>query len=273
MTCAAARRVLRPGRVLDPVRFASLTLALAAAGAAGAGEVVYGPDGAPTVVQNKLHSMSGLWEVGGRVVTALNSAYVQHTGGVLSVTYHPNESFDFGVELSGNLTSLSDLATRIRTGIASSSTALAQTPPQWKNELAHADQLKYGAFVVARLAPVYGKLSLASELAIHLQVYVLLGVGAGGVHRESINLCAVSSAVGCPDGPFLVTDSVKPMAELGGGLRFYLGDRLSLLVELRELLYPTSLQTLTDPNVATSVATQSSLGNLADVALGLAGTF
>jgi outer membrane beta-barrel protein len=246
---------------------AALALALLVPGAARAGEVVYGPDGAPTVVQNKLHPMTGLWEVGGRLVTALNPAYVQHTGGMLSITYHPNESVDLGVDLLGNLARVSDLASRIRENLPTS-TALAQ----WKNELANAEQVRWGAFAVVRVAPVYGKLSLASEVALHLQAYLLAGAGVGGIHKESINLCAASTG-NCQSGPFLTTDAVKPMGELGGGLRLYLGEKWSLLVELRELLYPTSLQVLTDPAVATSAVSKSGLGNLAELSLGLAGTF
>jgi outer membrane beta-barrel protein len=260
MTCE------HPGRGL--LLSAALALALSAPGAARAAEVVYGPDGAPTVVQNKLHPMTGLWEVGGRLVTALNPAYVQHTGGILSITYHPNESVDVGVDLLGNLAQASDLASRIRENLPTS-TALAQ----WKNELANAEQVKWGAFAVVRVAPVYGKLSLASELALHLQAYLLAGAGVGGIHKESVNLCAAASGGNCQGGPFLATDAVKPMGELGGGLRLYLGEKWSLLLELRELLYPTSLQVLTDPAVATSGISKSGLGNLAELGLGLAGTF
>ena len=58
--------------------------------AARAEDVIYGPDGAPTVVQRKLHTMSGKWEAGVAFDVALNTALVDQLGGVLGVSYHPN---------------------------------------------------------------------------------------------------------------------------------------------------------------------------------------
>ena len=47
-----------------PTRVALFALALLASHAAHAEEVIYGPDGAPTVVQRKLYPMTGRWELG-----------------------------------------------------------------------------------------------------------------------------------------------------------------------------------------------------------------
>ena len=55
-------------------RLTSIAFALlVAASSAHASEVVYGPDGAPTVVQRKLHTMSNRWEAGLTLGTALNA--------------------------------------------------------------------------------------------------------------------------------------------------------------------------------------------------------
>src|SRR5438309_10745858 len=81
---------------------------------ARAEEVVYGPDGAPTVVQRKLHAMTGRTEVSLAFDVALNTALVDQLGGVLGVSYHPNESLDVGVEALGNYTALSQLSRNIR---------------------------------------------------------------------------------------------------------------------------------------------------------------
>ena len=50
----------RPMLVLDVLA----ALCLLGASGAPAEELVYGPDGAPTVVQRKLHAMTGRWEAG-----------------------------------------------------------------------------------------------------------------------------------------------------------------------------------------------------------------
>src|SRR5438552_19044666 len=81
---------------------------------ARAEEVIYGPDGAPTVVQRKLYGMSGRWEVGLAFDIAMNTALVDQLGGVVGVTYHPNESLDFGGEVLGNRTAPSQLALNVR---------------------------------------------------------------------------------------------------------------------------------------------------------------
>ena len=96
-------------------RLTSIAFALlVAASSAHAAEVVYGPDGAPTVVQRKLHTMSSRWEAGLTLGTALNASLVDHYGGLLSVTYHPNEWADFGVELGANYTRVSALGQEVR---------------------------------------------------------------------------------------------------------------------------------------------------------------
>src|SRR5260221_5597628 len=119
--------------------------------AARAEEVIYGPDGAPTVVQRKLYTMTGRWEVGLLFDTALNTALVDQSGGVLSVTFHPNEWLDFGVEGLFNHTALSNLALNVRANLR----PRQKTP--LKDEFANDNQLRGGAFGVVRLAPIYGK--------------------------------------------------------------------------------------------------------------------
>jgi len=49
---------------------------------ARAQDIVYGPDGAPTVVQRKLHSMTGRWEAGASFAIALNNALIDQVGGL-----------------------------------------------------------------------------------------------------------------------------------------------------------------------------------------------
>jgi outer membrane beta-barrel protein len=249
-----------------------LALALLGPRSAAAAEVVYGPDGAPTVVQNKLHAMSGRFELGGRLALALNTSLVDQLGGLISVSYHPNEWLDYGGELLLHYTQLSGLANDIR----------SQLPARYDvttnkdvvgSELSNSGQLRLGALAAARLAPLYGKLNLASELAVHFQAYGLFGLGVAQVHKESVNLCAVAGRSPCPAGSFQVTDGFKPLGELGVGLRFYLGDKWSTTVEVRSYLFPASQRQdadLTNPASGTDAA---GLGLVTDLALGLSHLF
>jgi len=241
-------------------------LAAVAARPALAEDVVYGPDGAPTVLQHKLYPMSDQWEVSLRLQTALNQPLVIHYGGMLSLSYHPNEWFDVGAEAYGNYTGLSNLSEVIREKLP------ARTTTQ-KDEIANSDQLRFGALAVARVAPIYGKINLASELNIHFQTYLLLGAGGTQIHHESVNLCASNGTSACPDGDFQTTDSFTFVGEVGGGFRFYFSDKWSLSTEVRAFLFPAQYKAGNDPTVATSGTETTYLGDVVMFSLGLGRLF
>jgi len=212
------------------------------ASAARAQDVVYGPDGAPTVVQGKLHPMTGRWEAGVAFGVALNNALVDQTGGLLSVSYHPNEWLDIGGEALLNRTSLSTLAQNVRADLR------PRTPGQVSDEFRNDNQLRWGGLAVARVAPIYGKFNLASELRVHFQAYLLGGAGAAQIHRESVNLCAQAGTGACD--AFQRSDSVSGVAVAGAGFRFYLNQRWSLRSEVRGYFFRSAYKTqndLTDP--------------------------
>lgn len=229
-----------PDRLLRPLLIAAACLL--AATAARAGGAVYGPDGAPTVVQRKLYTMTGRWEAGLAFASAMNTALVTQLGALASLTYHPNEWFDLGVEGLFDDAGLSTLAQNVRIDLR------ARTATPHKDEFANDNQLRAGAFGVARLAPIYGKFNLASELGVHFQAFVLAGAGAASVHRESVNLCADPGTAACQS--FQQGDAVKGVGELGLGVRFYLGQRVSLRTEVRGYFFPSSYKSdndLTNP--------------------------
>ena len=225
-----------------------LAAGLSLSWAGGAHAQVYGPDGAPTVVQRKLYRMSALWEIGLSFDTALNTALVSQNGLLLDVSYHTNEWLDLGGELLGNLTGLSALAGNVRADLCRSPPDCRSATPR-RDELKGADQLRYGAFAVGRIAPIYGKLNLASELPVHFQAFLLAGAGGAAVHRESVNLCAQPGAAACTS--YQSADEFKPVGEAGLGVRFYLGLRWSLQAEARAYLFGSSYRAnndLTDPS-------------------------
>jgi outer membrane beta-barrel protein len=216
-------------------------------------DVIYGPDGAPTVVQHKLYTLTGRVEAVAMFDVALNTALVDQLGGVVGLAYHPNEWLDVGAEGLFNHTALSSLALNVRAYLrARSPTA------EHKDEFANDNQLRTGGFAVARLAPIYGKFNLASEVKVHFQAYLLGGGGVGSIHRESVNLCAVAGVdpAGthnqCP--AFQSSDSLKGVGLVGGGFRFYFGHTWSLRTEVRGYLFPSSYRAdndLTQPSSGT----------------------
>ncbi len=216
---------------------------LLCASAAQAQDVIYGPDGAPTVVQGKLYQMTGRWEAGAAFGVALNTALVDQVGGLLSLSYHPNEWLDVGGEALLNHTALSGLARNVRADLRPRSQG--QVGDEFRND----NQLQDGAFAVARVAPIYGKFNLASELRVHFQAFLLAGAGAAQIHRESVNLCAQPGTGACES--FQQSDALAGVGILGGGFRFYFNQRFSLRTEVRSYLFRSSFKRgsdLTEPS-------------------------
>jgi outer membrane beta-barrel protein len=218
--------------------------------AARAEDVIYGPDGAPTVVQRKLYTMTGKWEAGAAFQIALNTSLVDQLGGLVGVSYHANEWLDVGAEALLHYTALSTLALNVRADLcrAPDPTKCRLAAPH-RDEFANDNQVRAGAFAVARFAPIYGKFNLASEVKVHFQAFLLGGVGGAAVHRESVNLCNDPGTAICRT--FQTSDALKVVGEVGGGFRFYLGKSLSLRTEVRGYLFPSSYKkdnNLTDPN-------------------------
>ena len=250
-----------------PDLLAALALLSAAALPARAEDVIYGPDGAPTVVQRKLYSMSRKWEVGLAGSIAMNTALVDQYGGLVTVAYHPNEWFDLGADLLGQATALSTLAQNVRLDLR----ARSKTP--LKDEFANDNQVKFAGLLTARLAPIYGKFNLASEAAVHFQAFVLAGAGMGMVHRESVNLCADNGTGVCPDGHFQQSDATKLLGQIGGGFRFYFGQHLSLRAEVRGLLFPSEYKEGNDLTVASSGTSKSYLAAIVNFDAGFSYLF
>ena len=223
-----------------PTFVLALLAAISLLGASGARaqDIVYGPDGAPTVVQRKLHSMTGRWEAGASFAIALNNALIDQFGGLVSLSYHPNEWLDFGAEALLNRTGISALARNVRADLR------PRTAGQTGDEFRNDNQLRLGGFAVARVAPIYGKLNLASELRMHFQAFLLGGAGIAQVHRESINLCADPGTGVCPS--FQQSDALAGMGIAGAGLRFYFNQRWSLVSEVRGYLFRSSYKRAND---------------------------
>ena len=247
------------------------TVLCAAATSARAEEAVYGPT-APPGVQGKLYQMSNKWEVGLAFGTALNTSLVDHHGGLASISYHPNEWLDAGLDVLANYTRLSGLSGQIRDNLPARANGATQTPNAG-DEIRNADQMRGGAFATARIAPIYGKINLASELSVHFQAFLLAGAGAGAFKHESVNLCASPGTGACAAGDFQTATSVKPIAETGLGMRVYLGQHWSVRTEFRAFLYPASYlrgADMTQPGTGTSARY---LGLITTLGLGASALF
>ena len=235
------------------------------ASAARAGQVVYGPDGAPTVVQGKLHTMTGRWEAGASFGVAMTTALVDQVGGLFSLTWHPNEWLDIGAEALLNRASLSTLAHNVRAD------QRPRTAGQVADEFRNDNQLRAAGFALARVAPIYGKFNLASELRVHFQAFFFGGAGAAQVRRESVNLCADPGTGPCER--FQTSDAIAPAGLLGAGFRFFLGQRWSLRTEVRGYFFRSSYKSDNDLTDPTSGASRHYLAAIATFAGGVSFLF
>jgi outer membrane beta-barrel protein len=256
---------------MRPRSFTSILLAaLCVATTATASDVVYGPDGAPTVVQHKLHTMSDRWEAGLTLGTALNSSLVDHYGGLLDITYHPNEWADFGVELGANYTQLSGLGNEVRSQLPPRANPRTGTP-NFGDDLRGADQMRGALLGLVRIAPIYGKFNLASEASVHFQVYGLAGAGVGMFRHDSLDLCSAAGTSSCDS--FASETSTHPVGELGAGMRFYLSRNISLRTELRAFLHPATVVRGADLTQPGTGSTDRYLGVLTVLGVGASALF
>jgi len=228
-------------------------------------EAIYGPDGAPTVVQHKLYTVTGRWEAVAMFDVALNTALVDQLGGVVGVAYHPSEWLDVGAEALINHTALSSLALNVRADLR----ARTATPP--KDEFANDNQMRVGGFAVARLAPIYGKFDLASEVKVHFQAFLLGGAGVASVHRESVNLCNDPGTGTCQN--YQQSNATKLVGEIGGGFRFYFGRTWSLRTEVRGYFFPASYKEANNLTLPSSGSPKNYLAGIATFDAGLSVLF
>jgi outer membrane beta-barrel protein len=229
---------------------------------------VYGPDGAPTVVQRKKFAMTGRWETSLLFSAGVGSALTSHRGLVLQQRYHPNEWLDLGVDGLLNRAALSGLADQIRTRLPPRQDP-ATGAPNVASELTNATQLRAGALAMARVAPIYGKLNLAGELPVHFQAFLTFGAGAASLRHESVNLCAVAGSAPCQAGQFQTSDAVKPLLDFGGGMRFWIGQHASVEAQVRAHAYPDSYKERNDLTNPASGIRRNYLAVLAAVLVGV----
>jgi outer membrane beta-barrel protein len=251
------------------MRIACGIVAVSLSVASAAARADDGPDA--NRVQRKLFTMSHRWETGLAFTTALNTALVDDSGALASLSYHPNEWLDYGVDALVAATGLSGLAQQVRANLPARTTSSGA--PLVRDEITDADQMRAALLGTARIAPIYGKLNLASELALHFQAFVLGGGGAALVRHESINLCSTPGAGACPAGAFATSNALRPVAQLGGGMRFYFGQRFSVRAEVRAFLYPATYVRGADLTVPGSGTGQRYLGLLTMLGLGASTLF
>jgi outer membrane beta-barrel protein len=149
------------------------------------------------------------------------------------------------VELFGGyaLSSHTDVANQVNSEVASHSTTSHTTDA----DFAGLWQIQWNTAAGLRWAPLYGKLNLFADMPVHFQMYLGAGAGVAGLRRESVTYCLAPAATDATTGTKLcdqplVENRISPLAQFGGGMRFWLGPKAVLKLEARDYTFPDKYQ-------------------------------
>lgn len=199
----------------------------------------------PRTVQNRAYSLGGKHDLGLFFATSIKTQLTQHMGGALGYAYQFNEYLALDLLVGGGSGSLTNLALTLRD--------TARLTSNKGTDLEDAGSLLGTAQLGVRFTPAYGKLNLSSELPVHFNFYFNAGVGGAFVRYDSLLVCAQDIGTGtkCPNDNFRTETLPTLGVNVGGGMRFFVDQRFSLRVEVRDIIYPDRY--LEDVNLKTPV--------------------
>ena len=111
--------------------------------------------------------------------------------------------------------------------------------------------INYFASSSVVVKPLYGKLAFSNRRVVHMEVFFALGLGVGFYTNAAASPTALSGGgLGTP----------RPGFDVGGGLRFFLSERWSLRLDVRDLTYFKSF-TQTDSDMYIGLAAAVTFGS------------
>ncbi len=222
-------------------------------------------------VRNRLYSTAGKLELSASAGLTPVDFLTDHKSLELGLAYNLSEQLalelDAGYAFSGH------------TAVARAASAqLAATDPakggSSSDDFSDLWQMTWNAELTLRWAPIYGKISLAAEVPVHFQAYLLGGAGVGRFAKDSLVYCigtpatrqlATCDAGTAGQGPDALTPlhetAVKPLATFGGGFRFFVNRWAGLRLEVRDIVFPDSYRVSIDR--AAAEADQAALAGAA----------
>jgi outer membrane beta-barrel protein len=189
-------------------------------------------------VRNRLYTPKGRLELGASVGLTFVPRLTDHYNFNGAVAY--NFSDTFGAELRGGY------AYSRHTGLANQvAEHLLQRDPQREvpvtDDLSNLWEMKLNAILGARWAPIYGKISLLSEVPVHFQTYLWAGLGGGTFHRESVVMCLqVESRTDGRCAKFVQDDKMAVIFSGALGFRFFTHQNGGIKLEVRSWMFPDS---------------------------------
>jgi outer membrane beta-barrel protein len=187
----------------------------------------------PTV-QSRIFTLDGTNEIGVLGAFSLNNILSEHDGGALTYEHNWGEFFAIEIMLGGGVGQLTNLAQSLRL----TDGAFNHTNT---TDLANAGTLTAYGQVGFRLTPLYGKFNLASELPVHFDIYIDAGGGAAYVTYHSILGCnedVTGTPPACPNNDFHQESMPTWAFHVGGGIRLFITQQITIRVEVQDLVFP-----------------------------------
>jgi outer membrane beta-barrel protein len=206
------------------------------------------PLGAPDDEVQRIHAIevrpfseAGRFELSLFGPVQVNARYTRHAGVAAELAYHLRENLAAQVGLSW-------FPLAQQSGFTEELMLRARQEPLAANAL-----LLQGALLAGlEMMPVYGKLSIFDGKILRVGFYINASLGAGKTRlqlspaRQVVNGVEQDSRTGRSYGD----TGVRPMAALGAGFRVFINERITLRIELRDLVYSAHVSRVNGCTVA-----------------------
>lgn len=196
----------------------------------------------PAAVQNRLFSLDGKNDLAAFFAFSVNANLTRQFHLMLNYDRGFNEYFALDVLAGGGYGGLNSFANKIRD--AAQGFGGVSDPIDLgivREDLEDAGALLATGQLGLRFTPVYGKLSLFSELPVHFNAYIVGGVGAALVQYNGILKCGDQGLNGktCGEAADFFSETKPTLGfNFGAGFRFFVNETISARIEFRDIVFP-----------------------------------
>jgi outer membrane beta-barrel protein len=187
-------------------------------------------------VERKPYTNQGRFEVTLFPFTAqVNGKFTSHIGLAAMLAYHLQENIALQITPFWNY-------------IASESSFNEELVNKGRLQAQAATALAtyLGATGGVEVTPIYGKFAFYKETLAHFSLVLNAGIGAGLTRVEIIPPVSCDPAdPNCTNSPAAYGETgLKFMGSVGGGFRIYLGEKITLRLEVRDIIYTAQVNTI-----------------------------
>jgi outer membrane beta-barrel protein len=207
------------------------------------GAPLYNPNVAVHIVEQKAFSDNGKREVMlFPAMAQVNGKFTQDFGTALGFVWHLNENF--GIQLMGQYNWVNEesgfngeLINKVRAEAQAATSLL----------------LVWGAVGGVEVTPLYGKFTFYENTLAHFSIVLNGGAGIGGTRHQLKPHNDPTPMSQCEADPATCSATygdtgTRFMGELGGGFRLQIGQRFSVRLEVRDLVYTARVDSVNGCN-------------------------